>query len=479
MEIIRFKQAGKFLLMFYTAYACFSVYSKKILHGDGVRFFQDLLLSQSVSNYNIERVFAEALVQTPLLLTIDLGIYDLEVLSAVYGASLFLPVVLGLLAALYIVRDKPEWMIFPLSSFFLATMNTDFMMVAENRVFISFMWPTIFSMIFLKGWRSIFGVAFFGFFLLRSYPSMIFFGPVLSLISFSKSRDSQKDFWEKVFWSLMCVWFFCGVLFSLHAIINPKTPENFKSFIESILFFVSIKEDGSVAFHLTGLFSVLISLVLFVAYFKEDFLDIKPLRLCVVLIGLFVSVSPLIYPRLFETELHYKARIWHTFFPLFLFFLCLWMHYQKVSFKNKFLKQAYTVVLFAGFVQIAWNMSATYKWKSFLDTSRQHIANYQGFVEYEDSFLVDFYQRHPSQKLFDWGWTWPMMSIFLSENGDVGAIIGEVKTDKPSPNEIHRYNTLSLPPLKQYGIKYDRYIESLAKQEANRALKETEGINES
>jgi hypothetical protein len=129
------------------------VFSQEYLYGDGAYFFLLILSKQQVISVDWQRLFTNALVQLPLLISINIfGITSMSLLSYIYSFSLYWIPLLGLIiSTLMIIRTDARYFIIPiLLSYFYISLNTCLFIISECHVALSVFWVLLTVIITIK-----------------------------------------------------------------------------------------------------------------------------------------------------------------------------------------------------------------------------------------------------------------------------------------------------------------------------------------
>ena len=211
-------------------------YFDKHLSLDGAGYFLHILENRQFTNSSAGRLFSEYLTEWPLVLAVHMGINNIPILLDVFSFGLFLPYVISFLGCIYALRDgRWSMMFFPLASYILINMNSDYILVSGHHVMVLMSWPILFILLIERPllWKE--GVllwillAVIG----RSYetaivPNLIFvFISIYRLYRFNDSR-------ERIIVGVSAIFLLVGIIVSLSFILVPRSVINRQSFLDAI-----------------------------------------------------------------------------------------------------------------------------------------------------------------------------------------------------------------------------------------------------
>ena len=112
--------------------------------------------------------------------------------------------------------------------------------------------------------------------------------------------------------------------------------------------------------------------------------------------------------------------------------------------------------------QLTWHLLAARDWMNYLDVFRSEVAHHEGFIPYKESALSQLEVNGKPIASMSRAWTLPVMSILMSPNHKVQAIVVNKLPGDYQPMDPARPDLF--PDLSRYGIHYDRYAAALARQ---------------
>lgn len=458
------------VLSLYFIHVIYAVLENRFLFGDGVHFFINLLEDVEVftGNRSVQRLFANILTQAPALLAIKIGVNELQILSIIYGASLFLPYLVCVTVWLWSTRRQKEYLLFLFVFLFASAMNSEFFIISESHAAAALYFSLIPLILFKEDWGpgTIILAVILAAFTLRSYESMLFLGPILAAMALSRGIKCHSLL-ARLGWSVFACWFAAGAVISLAELVYPAEPQGITSskfagdavsLIWRNMFSVL---TGSTHLHYAGMLSLLAIFLLCVSYIKSA--RIQALFLFTLwafaMACAVVLVLHDLFPAMMEVKLHYKARTLNVAIPALTGIALILIKARIIVLDANYFRRGFAIVLILGVYQSIWHMLATSQWAGYLNVFANELDAREGFVPYEDSILKVRRIGRQSVANMSWGWTMPEMSIVLSPHGVVETIIGNPRERKWQPFDPLQAG--ELPDLSRYGIKYSPYLESL------------------
>jgi hypothetical protein len=430
------------------------------LFADGAWYLYLLLTERAPLDVNAGRHLAHIATQWPTVLAIAAGVKDVSVLSTILGAGLYLPSIAGLTIAAWVARDRPRLMTFPILSA-VVTSNSSFFIVSESHLLEALFWPLLFLLVLPHPWSigTIALTVVLAWPTLRSYESMVFFGPLLAGASAWRAFASERPLAKIAFGSL-AAYFAAGTTIAAGGVLRPTNAANYQSFLSSILQY-SIDDAGHV--HTMALLT-LSGIVLAAAlptFAKHPRMTAGAL-VAFAAVSACVAVAPIVDPESISLELHYRARVLNAVIPPLLgigFLLTYWRGRHHPS------GRALTVAVILSLAQLCWHSAAAREWTFYVEAFRNTVATRDGFVPFHESVVSKSLAGGHPFRAMTWHWTMPTMSVLLAPPGGVRAIIGN-----PIPQPWQPFDPLvpdTYPDLSRYHIDFRAYRAAL-EQEASR-----------
>jgi hypothetical protein len=426
------------------------------LFGDGSAYLYWLLGNRRALEIAFSRNFASIVTQLPVVVALRAGVTDIGIASSLLGAGLYLPLIASLGLCIWIARERPELVLFPLLSATTVTSNTDFFIISESNVLVVLFWPLLFLLTLGREWsRGTFTLAcVLAAPTLLCYESMVFFGPILLGLAVWRAREMHRtgDRAGTLGFLGLAVYFAAGIAIAARSIINPRDERNLQLFLDSTQFY----RDAQGHLHWLGILSFAALGVIAAALLVRRWPALVGRAIIVAfVVGCAVAaIAPALWPSSFAPILHSRARVLNAYLPPLpgVAFLVAWRRPPPM----RRWKYAFIVVAVLAAAQLTWHALATRIWANYLDVFRAEVASQRGLVPYEASVLSrEYVDGHPVA-VMNTSWTMPTMSILMSPGGRVQAMIRSPLPQEWQPFYPERIDRL--PDLSRYGITFDEYI---------------------
>lgn len=204
------------------------VYSVKGLYADGSYFLFNLMVDKTYWNVDEPRKFAQILMQTPVVLAMDVGEIDIRNLIYIHSAGLISAVVCFWISALVIqFRSSFFWVL--LVAFSVTYLSSGFFSIGEYNVAYA-MVAYCFSVMFRKdvGFLGLFLYLVAAVVLVRSYEAMVFLGPLLLAWCLFNLRCLvwRPISLEVIVLSIGAFLFLVSSAIAVWSILHPRNPAN-------------------------------------------------------------------------------------------------------------------------------------------------------------------------------------------------------------------------------------------------------------
>ena len=431
------------------------------LYGDGSAYLYWLLRSRRPLEIAFSRDFATIVTELPAVLALRAGVTDIGTVSRLLGAGLYLPLIASLGLCLWIARERPELVLFPLLSATTVSSNTDFFIISESNVLVVFFWPLLLLLTLRREWsRGSFTLAcILAAPTLLCYESMVFFGPLLLGLAVWRAREMRRagDRAGTLGFLALALYFALGIAIAARSIIYPRDERNLQSFLDATHFY----REAQGNFHWLGILSFVALVVIAGSLLLRRWPTVVGRAIIVAFVVgcVLAAVAPAIWPSSFTPVLHSRARVLNAYLaPLLgVAFLVAWRRPPPLQ-RWRF---GFIVVAVLAAAQLAWHALATRIWVNYLDIYRAEVASREGLVPYEASVLSrESVGGHPVAAM-NRTWTMPTMSILMSPGGRVRAMIRSPRPQEWQPFYPERIDRL--PNLSRYGITFDAYIAAVDK----------------
>lgn len=447
----------------FAAYIChtlLAVFVSRHLFGDGAWFLLKMLSEGHVAHWHTDlfrdfyvgRYGAFLYHQYPTLLLSQLGITNLGVLAAVYGLTLFSFKSLGLWIC-HAYADDKRAILFPLTTLFAGTINSEGYVVSETHLFTALFWAAAFMLLTSRrlGMQDLVLLGFISAPLLLCYEAMVLYGPILCALCLYRLHRAEHA--DRVACRFLIVWYGLGTVFAALSIIHPRDATNRADFLRGMLFVIENDHTGARV-------SVVITIVvLLILAFK-----MKP-RLLAVLAALAVVLSTAIplyaimVPEKLSLNVHVIARTLNAVVPLALTPVFLLWHFGRLSVERANFKAAFLIVSALGAAQVAYNITASLYWNNMVGLLSREVTTHIGIIPLEGTVLARWTTGTAPVRNLHADWPLLPMSIIVAPHGRVTALVDPGSgTFRP----FDPYDSTSLPDLQRHGIDYRPYLQTLA-----------------
>jgi len=411
---------------------------------DGSAFLVQIARREWFFDFYAPRLYAMVVGQAPIMTAIFLGITDLHLLARLLSLGLFaLPTSLYTLA-LVRARHEPVLLAAVIAAIGVVFMTTSFFIVGEYNtayaiaVLVAVRLVTAERLTVLDGLF----LVLIGFLAVRTYESMIYLGPLLSvMIVHTVWRMSVRPLLPTAMYLTSIAGFIGGMMVAIHSILKPYSVEHLDETIETAAnFWQNLQFDLALA-------GVLV-VVVWALLRPRDLLDGKPYRwagVCLV----FLALSPLL--ALSDTLVRPLAKsqyVARQAAGLVIVTIVLFIWFYGALLKDKLPafavlrtpQAARRFLVFALVVAIAILPSDIYltrNWSAYLDVVRNEVRSRDGVIAFEDSPL----SRHPYDLLVE-AWILPSQSLAMRARRGDGIIA--------PPKDFHAWQPF--PPAEPYPL---------------------------
>jgi hypothetical protein len=449
----------------YAAQAFLAIVAGRHLYGDGSWFLVKMLSENHVAIWNahgwrdffVGRFGAFAYQEYPTLLAARLHVRNPQLLSLIYGTTLFSFKPLSILLCYHFARDK-RLVIFPLLTLFAVTINSEVYLVSETHLMTALFWPALFGVLFcreLKGF-DLAAMIVVSAPLLVCYETMVAFGVFLCGACIYRYLAIARSSREKWLTGVFFCWYSTGVVLAVLSLIFPRDATQKQDFLRSLLF---VFRNDHIGARVSCVILVLCALIVLI---PERFRTaLSAVTAIAIVCSLAIPVYIIRHPQLTHFGAHILARTMNSNVPLVLacVFMALFFHLIRIG-TNQY-KRLFVVAAVLGLCQCGWSMIATMQWSNMLTVLRAELRTHSGPVPLEETPLYQWtVDGQPMRGLHA---EWPLMSlsILYSDNRSVRAIIvPPARSFLP----FDPFAAASLPDLSRFRIRYDDYREFLAQQ---------------
>lgn len=371
--------------------------------------------------------------QLPVLGLIWLQVENLGVLKFVAGGwNLFLP--LGLTALSYAVlpAQAKHMYMFPLAAYVAGALVSFFPTVTDAPAATAYFWLLLLMLLYAQHWRRGYWllplVALPALFL---HEAMVFLGPLLMAAAALRWRRTQLPGW-RLLYALLLVYFLCATLLALQHIIEPRSVANRSGFLSMLLSFKwYVWLDGG--YNIPAMLSVFGLPLMFLLWLPWRYPACSlPRRQAMLL----VVVLTVLYSLLAATLLLLQAQqvIQYSVFAQFaarahaalvsfpLGIMLLLSCDREHSGQQLYLRAIAVLLLVICVVSCLSHVHGLQRWQAFVQAYREALQQGQGYISWQQAFSTV-----PHMYELGSAWTNPLVSLFLSPQGKVTAIIDNRK----------------------------------------------------
>jgi len=448
----------------YLFQACIAIATGRHLFGDGSWLLLRLLAENHITHLNnntwndffVGRLGSFSYQQLPTLLASRMGVHSLNVLSVVFGVTLFSFKPLSILLCYRFARDK-RYVLFPLLSLFAGTMNGEGYLISETHLMSALFWAALFGLLYPRefGWFDLAAMTVVSAPLILCYETMAVFGLVLVGACIYRVLAIAKSPQEKWLTMVFGTWYSLGVVFAILAIIFPRDPTQRADFFKGLLFVFHYRHIGA---RVSCIFLILCALIVMVpAIYKKTLTVLVGLA---IICSLGIPAFILLHPELTSLDEHIVARTMNASVPLALAAAFLAVHFGFAQMETGKYERLFVIVAVLGICQSAWSLVASSQWSDMLTVLRSELRTHTGPVPFENSLLSrPTLDGQPMRAMHA---EWPLMSLSIvyADEGKVQAIL------LPSSTSFYPFDPhipSALPHLERFHINYSRYLAALPK----------------
>jgi hypothetical protein len=434
----------------YLAHVAYAIVANRFFYPDGTEYFVHILATGGYADWLWPRRFADRVLETPLVLAVRAGWTDITVLGWVRGASLMLPAVGSLALCWWAVRRTP-WraaILLPLLSHFAGAANAEFFLHTANRFQVALAWAVVFLLAFRRSPAAWVAAAVLAVPMLRTYESIIFFGPLLAGFAWWR-RGRETAPWRRGLLLGLAAWWLLGAALGARFIVRPNDPTSFLTFALGVI--AVVDENGYP--HLPAITSLTVLAGLAVALRRPAWLARGGRAWGVVVAALAVgtALQPLVWPQALAPEAHQQLRSLNVYLPLALIALLWAVIAGQVTPTDAWWRATARGVAVLTLTQAVWNLQATRHWERYVAIVREELTSGPpGVRRFQDSRLVDLPTRYRLSAGLHCDWSAPHLSLLLAPDGVARVLLAHSYTNlyKPyDPRDADR-----VPDLSRYGV---------------------------
>lgn len=386
-------------------------YSNVSLFADGAHFFVSMLATKTFADWDKPREFAEILTQSPMVMAIHFGVRNIFVLSRLYAIGLAVIPLLMWSAAIFIQRKKYFWIYVLL--FCVTYVSSGFFAIGEYNV--CYAATALSSSIMFSKNRSLLKylvVAFLSVLLWRSYPAMIFLGPLLFIIS-ATQINNEENIYNKLALYLSCFFYGSAWGVSYFSVCYPRDPSNEKGAMD---FFTIWKYDRWFIY-----ISAISLAIIIISTIKRKNIEYLAVFFMFVSAILLFGYGP---------GMAYGARALSGAFLFGVVSLIFAFEIFRVNFYSQRISIAAFAVFVCSVVPFSENLIGFNFW----------IANISSYVN-SHSGLVDIKNaKLPKEEFskYNWGWNYPDLSVILGSAKNSAILYSPGLSFQPLASKVER-----------------------------------------
>ncbi len=461
-----------FLGVLYVLHLVYAITSQRFLFADTAHFLLMLLQSKTFTTFDENRQFAHWISQAPIVALLKLGVKDINILSYVYGITLFTlyPLLVFGSAWLALSKTMPTssiqtndnipltqlvWFFISLSTA-IAYFNTEFFIISESHLATALFWALGLLILFRRDRLGLILCSILILPTLHLYESFLFFGVILGIFATYRAFKWEKQRIQQICWLLVALYLFSSSALALNNILNPRDAQNFQGFA-SLLFFVHPFNPW--LWHYPVLLSFLALGLLAVTLWIRQALSadfFRKISIFWLIACVAVAFYPIFAPTWLAPRLHYDARILNTLIPLMAMLGLVLAYSLNCRLNWQIQQRAWFIVFSLLLTQLTWHFAGTYQWSRYVQAFRQDLQHYCGLTPIRQTAIWQ-----PQYTEMNWSWTTSIMSILLNPQTDIKNLIGVPYYDSWQPFQTLQRET---PNLSDYGVQFKTYQRGLELQ---------------
>lgn len=440
------------LITLFAGLACFNTWSGRYLFADGSYFFVRLLETEEVSTWYPARQFAHLVTQWPAVtLMRSFGVSNVKTVGIVYGGTLFLWPLVGLLVPWWAARQSPvDAMTLPLLSFSLINLTTSLFIISEAHVAVALFWCGLSLLVFserLTHLRSVVLLAS-AFLSTRTYELYLVLAWPLVALSLNRAtaawRAGRRR--EAAVCAGSAALYLDAFIVAFLWTINPRDASQRSDFLQGI---VSHLESIPVWFCIAAIVGALCFQVLP----SRNRIGLIVLWIVGVL-GLLVSALPYVTPwAIFPTN-QYTSRVQTLYVTLILGGLLAWPAFCTAAQARADAGRAglWKLALGSAIVSFVFQLGVTLDWNRYQARILRELSSRRGVVAYDELSMPEFNLFGTTHRYYTWSWTMQPLSVALSalHLGSVNTIIENPEGSFWKP--LDPLDTEAVPDLKKFGV---------------------------
>ena len=424
------RRAAVFVLLVIGAAAIYMAIELRPLANDGPEYFHAILKGETYVLAAPARRVVEWIRQTPVVVAMLSGGFDLASLTTIFSFSLALAPLAGTALCWFLLPAGQKWFfVFPLLDFCAGSLGAMATPFQEGPAAAAIFWPIFLFVLFrVRSPRTVDIALLLSVLTFVLHEAILFLGPILAITAWMRARDlpSRAD---RVLLRTAGVSFLAAALIQVDFIANSRYVGHGAGYVRGLFSGAWIVDDTG-AFNLSAALGVAALAVVGVLALCASRRRGPSRRFGAIGVCGFAAAAAaaLAYlwsaDRMLDVMPQFRARnnALLLSFPLALAALVALKWPAKVSFPVVRLSAALCVVLAA--VAALWQFNSVLQWSRALGAFRAVLAESSGFVEWADALDRMPPDRRRVARLVLFEWTASPMSLVLAPKGRVRAIVG-------------------------------------------------------
>ena len=394
------------------------------LYADSPHFILQMMVHPGFFFANPARRIANMMQEFPVVLALQLGVADAELLSRLFGLALYL-VPLALVAACYglVPRGQKAYFLFPFFHYLAGSEAAGFVGIVEAPLASAYFWFLLFLIVFRRAPWWVLGLAALP--AIYLHEAFLFLGPVLALASAWRAR-SEPERERRAAYRMLVVLFLLIAAMDIVYIVDVPDPSSRDSFIRAIVLLGFLIDYRQASLNAPALMGVAALAAAWLAVrFEHRAMAILCVfgSLCAVLVGATAAIDWLFVPAK-----QFQARGIGVLLSLPLAALFL-LSLRRPSWASVWSRPAIVwIALVLALGQLGWQAVGTWYWSGYVEDFKTVLTANRGLVSWQQARASLPPQRARIFERVTGFWTNPSLSIVLSPHGKVDAII-----DNPTP----------------------------------------------
>jgi len=407
----------------------YAAYEDILLFLDASYYLYLNLLRQDFALLEPSSRSVQFLQQLPVLGLIWLQVENLDVLKFVAGGwNLFLP--LGLTALSYAVlpAQAKHMFVFPLAAYVAGALVSFFPTVTDAPAATAYFWLLLLMLLYTQRWRrSCWLLPLVALPALFLHEAMVFLAPLLMTAAATRWRRTQASGW-RVLYVLLLVYFLFATMLALQHIIEPRSVSNRSGFLSMLLSFKwYLWQDGG--YNIPAMLSVFGLPLMFLLWLPWRYPALSLPRRHAVLLAVVLTTLYSVFAAtllLLQAQQVIQYSVFAQFaarahaalvsFPLGI--MLLLSCNREDSGQQLYLRAIAVLLLVICVTSCLSHVQGLQRWQAFVQAYRETLQQGQGYISWQQAFSTV-----PHMYELGSAWTNPLMSLFLSPQGKVTAII--------------------------------------------------------